>query len=184
MIVTLYSPGPFSGTASFDLPELPGTAIVKIGNPVVGSEEVDGESMISQRHEFRIYTQQSGQFVVPSFQVHFQGKKSFVGDSEPMEGSTPELTFLSKRPPGTESLGVVIATPTLESEQSWQPADQVSVDPGDVIERTITRRAVGTTAMMLPPATIDAPDGVRVYTSDPIVDDKKDISRGLVLQIP
>ena len=39
LIVTLYSPGPFSGTASFDLPKLPRTAFVKAGNPVVGSQD-------------------------------------------------------------------------------------------------------------------------------------------------
>jgi hypothetical protein len=42
LIITLYSPGPFSGTAAFDLPDLPRTAFVKGGSPVVSSEEVDG----------------------------------------------------------------------------------------------------------------------------------------------
>ena len=41
LIVTLYSPGPFSGTAAFDLPELPLTVSVKSGNPLVGTEHVD-----------------------------------------------------------------------------------------------------------------------------------------------
>ena len=174
LIVTLYSPGPFSGTASFDLPELPRTAILKVGNPVVGSDQVDGDSLFTQRHEFRVYTQQTGQFVVPSFQVRFQGKKSFVGDPEPMQGSTTQLQFESKRPPGTEKLGVVIATSTLETEQTWNPINQESVNAGDVIERTITRRVAGTTAMMLPPVNEKATDGVRVYASDPIVEDKTD----------
>ena len=57
-VVTLISPGPFSGTARFQLPEIPGTLIVKQGNPMVGSETVNGESMMTQRHEFSIYTQQ------------------------------------------------------------------------------------------------------------------------------
>ncbi len=38
LIITLYSPGPFSGTASFELPDLPRTAIVTGGRPIVGSE--------------------------------------------------------------------------------------------------------------------------------------------------
>ena len=176
LTVTLYSPGPFSGTATFDLPELPRTVILKVGSPVVGSEEVDGESLFTQRHEFRVYTQQTGQFVVPSFPVRFQGKKSFVAQPEPMQGRTTDLEFESKRPPGTEKLGMVIASSTLECEQSWNPADQVDVSAGDVIERTITRRVAGTTAMMLRPADTRAPDGVRVYTSDPIVEDK--VTRG------
>ena len=60
LIITLYSPGPFSGTASFDLPELPRTAILRGGNPLVGSEEVDGESYFTQRHELTVYTQNAG----------------------------------------------------------------------------------------------------------------------------
>ena len=56
LIVTLYSPGPFSGTASFELPELPRTTFVRAGNPLVGSEQIDDESYFTQRHEFTIYT--------------------------------------------------------------------------------------------------------------------------------
>ena len=67
LIVTLYSPGPFSGTASFDLPKLPRTAFVKAGNPVVGSQDVDGESYFTQRHEFTVFTQTVGEIVVPGF---------------------------------------------------------------------------------------------------------------------
>lgn len=176
LIITLYSPGPFQGTASFDFPELSQTAILSMGNPVVASEELDGESLLTQRHEFTIYTQRSGQLVVPSFQVRFQGKQSFVGDAVAMQGLTPELTFLSKRPPGTENLGVVVAASNLKTEQSWTPAEVSAVQAGDVIERTISRRVAGTTAMMLPPVVATAPDGVRVYPTDPVVEDK--ITRG------
>lgn len=175
LIVTIYSPGPFSGTAAFDLPELPRTAILKIGSPVVGSQDVDGESLFSQRHEFRIYTQQSGTFRLPSFSVRFEGKLSFVGDAQPMQGVTPKLQFQSKRPPGTEAMGVVVATSKMEILQAWSPEDQLSLKAGDVIQRTITR-SVSTTAMLLPPASTDAPDGVQVYASDPTVEDK--ITRG------
>ncbi len=172
LVITLYSPGPFSGTASFALPELPRTAILKVGNPVVGSEVVDGETWFTQRHEFKLYTQQSGEVVVPAFAVRFKGKKTFTSHPEPMTGTTPEIRFQSNRPPGTEKLGVVIATTQMDVEQTWTPKETDSVNAGDVLQRTITRTAVGTTAMMMPPASSNAPDGIRVYTSDPIVEDK------------
>ena len=171
LIVTLYSPGPFSGSASFDLPKLPRTVIVKAGNPVVGSQDVDGQSYFTQRHEFTIFTQNAGDIVVPSFPVRFAGKMSFVSDAEAMEGVTPELRFQSKRPPGTDALSIVVAVTNMQVTQSWNPQAMDTVVAGDVIERTITRRATGTTAMMLPSVSFDATEGVRLYSADPILED-------------
>jgi hypothetical protein len=172
LIITLYSPGPFSGTASFDLPELPRTAIIHIANPVVGSEEIDGESYLTQRHEFRLYTQQSGEIVLPPFQVNFDGKMTFTSDPEPMSGMTQELRFQSNRPPETEKLGVVIAATAMQVSQSWLPQNPDSLQAGDVIQRTVSQAAGGTTAMMLLPASLNAPDGIRTYDASPIVQDK------------
>ncbi len=171
LIVTLYSPGPFSGTASFDLPELPRTAFLKTGNPLVGTQEVGGQSYFIQRHEFTVYTQGAGEIVIPAFRVRFSGKKTFTSAPEPQEGFTPELRFQSKRPPGTDHLGVVVAATNMAVTQTWKPASIEIVSAGDVIERTISRRATATTAMMLPPVSADAPEGVRIYPSHAIVQD-------------
>ena len=172
--ITLYSPGPFSGTASFDLPELPQTVFIKTGNPVVGSESFDGESLFTQRHQITVYTQRSGEIVVPPIPVRFSGKKTFVGDPVLFEDATPELRFQSNRPPGSESLGVVIAATDFETSQVWIPNNPTTLQPGDVIQRTITRTASGTTAMMFQPASRSAPGSVRVYLTDPIVADETD----------
>ena len=172
LVITLYSPGPFSGTASFDLPELPRTAILRGGSPLVGSEQVDGESYFTQRHELTVYTQNAGEIVIPAFRVRFSGKTTFMSDPKPMEGFTPALRFRSKRPPETDKLGVVVAATEMEVTQTWRPASMGTVNAGDVIERIITRRATGTTAMMLPPVSADAPVGVRVYAAEPIVQDQ------------
>lgn len=173
MIVTLYSPGPFSGTPSFDLPKIPLTSILKTGSPVVGSEQVDDETWLTQRHEFRIYAQRAGEIVIPSFAVRFSGKKTFTSDPEPMEGKTDALSFQSNRPPGASDSAVVIAAATLKMTQLWRPDnDEQTLQTGDVIQREIERNATGTTAMMLSPLASNAPDGIRVYTTDPVVRDK------------
>lgn len=171
LVITLYSPGPFSGTAAFDFPELPLTTFVQVGSPVVGSKTVDGESLLTQRHEFVVYTQRSGEIVIPPFQVRFAGKKSFVGEPEPVLASTPELRFQSRRPPVAESLGVVVAVTEMSGRQAWLPDDSTELQAGDVVQRTITREAPRTTSMMFPPASNAAPDGVRVYESNPVVED-------------
>jgi len=169
--VTLYSPGPFSGAASFEFPELPKTAFVRVGNPVVGSEQVGDESYFTQRHEFAINTQRAGEIVIPSFLVRFAGKRTFTSAAEAVEGSTRELRFQSTRPPGTEHLGLVVAARNMELKQTWQPAAIGSVQAGDVIARTVWRSAAGTTAMMFPPVPIETPEGVRFYATEPIVQD-------------
>lgn len=171
LIITLYSPGPFSGTASFDLPEAPRSAFVRVGNPLVGSEQVGDKSYFTQRHEFAIYTQQDGEIVIPAFRVRFAGKKSFTSPAEALEGFTRELRFRSQRPPGTQHLGVVVAARKMEVDETWQPSTVGPIQAGDVIERTITRRAEGATAMMLPPIRVETPEGVRHYANDPTLKD-------------
>ena len=176
LLVTLYSPGPFSGSATFDLPQLPRTVIVKAGNPVVGSQNVEGQSYFTQRHEFTIFTQNAGDIVVPGFRVRFTGKTSFVSEPEAREGMTQKLRFQSKRPPGTDAMGIVVAVTNMDVTQTWNPQALDAVMAGDVIERSITRIATGTTAMMLLPVPADAPEGIRLYSADPVVEDH--IERG------
>jgi hypothetical protein len=182
LIITLYSPGPFSGTASFDFPELPATAFLQAGNPLVGSESIDGGTYLTQRHEFAIYTQRAGDVVIPAFRVRFAGKQTFTSVAEPVEGYTPELRFRSLRPPGTEHLGVVVATSNMNVSQTWQPGAFGSVKAGDVITRTIDRHAVGTTAMMLPPIAIETPPGVRHYDAEPTVQDMTERGASLAVR--
>ena len=174
LIITLYCPGPFSGTAAFDLPELPQTVFVKMGNPTVGSEEIDDESYFTQRHEFRLYTQRSGAIVLPPFRVRFAGKKTFIGDPEPLEGTTAQLQFESRRPPGTEGLGIVVSATSMEFQQAWTPETFQGIQAGDVVSRVVRRTAKGTTSMMLPPVSAGAPEGIQVYPGAPEVMDQVD----------
>jgi len=172
LLVTLYSPGPFSGTAAFKLPKIPRTIVMKAGTPLVGSEDIDGASYFTQQHEFTIYTQQTGEVVIPAFRVRFSGKKTFTSEPESMEGATPELRFESRRPPGIEDLGVIVSATELAITQSWNPETAESIRAGDIVERMITQRASGTAAMMIAPVTSAAPSDVRVYLADPIVKDQ------------
>ena len=174
LMITLKSEGPFSGTAAFDFPEIPQTALLRVGRPVVGSEVVGGTTYFTQLHEFALFTQQSGELIVPSFRVRFEGKKTFRSDPVPIEGRTAPLRFTSKRPPGTEGLGVVLATPEMEIEQSWAPQSFKNLQAGDVIQRTVIRHAMGTTAMMFSPPKMEATDGVRVYRQDPRIHDENE----------
>ncbi|MEN8253871.1 MAG: hypothetical protein ABFR33_00225 [Verrucomicrobiota bacterium] len=170
--ITLRAPGPFSGTAVFDLPELPHTFIIKQGGPTVGSETAGGETWMTQHHEFRVYTQTGGIIELPAIRVRFNAKKDFVSKPEPHEGRTSTLDFESRRPPGTESGQVVVATPHMQIEQSWSAWPDQMMKAGDVVERRIVRRATKTTAMVFPDLPLAAPKGVRVYRSPVTINDK------------
>ena len=172
LILALYSADPFGSTPVFDFPEVPQTAIVKVGSAVVGTEQIDGVSYYTQRHEFAIYTQRIGEFVLPPITVRFSSRENLSSPPVPITSQTPELRFRSRRPPGTEDLGVVVVVRDLEATQSWQPASEQVLQAGDVLERTISVRAAGTTAMMLPSITSEAPSGVRVYPSTPVIEDR------------
>lgn len=170
--ITLYAPGPFSGTASFDLPELPRTFIIKQGRPIVGSETIGGETWMTQRHQFHIYTQGAGNVEIPPIHVRFEAKRDFLSDAQPFEGTTPVLRFESRHPPGIQSGAVVVSTPNMEIEQTWSPRPGQALEAGDVVERRIVRRATKTTGMVLPDPSLSAPVGVRVYSAEPIIHDK------------
>lgn len=170
--VTLYAPGPFSGAASFDIPEVPLTVIASTGSPVVGSEDVDGETFYTQLHTFHVYTQQTGKVTIPSFPVRFEWKDFTSSEATPINGKTTEQTFECSRPPGTEGMGVVVAAEQFRVEQSWIPDDVETFQPGDLIQRRIEINAVGTTAMMLPQSAFVEQEGIRIYSADPEVLDK------------
>lgn len=172
IVVTLYSPGPFSGTASFDLPELPSTAILRSGRPLVGSETIDGETWLTQRHELRVVTQQTGDITIPAFLIRFEGKPDYTSPPEPIQGQTPTLGFRSRRPPGVPSNEPVLAATQLRVRQTWTPdGEDLQLQAGDVLQRDVLLEAAGTTAMMIPPIVSAAPEHVRVYESDPVVQD-------------
>jgi len=170
-VVTLYSPGPFTGTPVFQIPELGDTVISKDGSPVVGSESIGGDSWITQRHEFNLYTQKTGTIQVPEFQVSFESKDDFLGDAKPRKGETEPFEFVSARPPGTDELPFVVSSSTLEVEESWSNDDEEELEAGEVVTRSIVRTATDTSAMFLDPFAAGQIDGVRVYVSDPSVEE-------------
>ena len=42
--IDLRARGSFSGSASFEIPKIPGTLVMRMGSPVVGTQEIEGES--------------------------------------------------------------------------------------------------------------------------------------------
>lgn len=171
LYVELRAPGSFTSSASFDLPQLPGTLLMKVGNPVVSSENLEGKSWFVQTHEFALFSQKEGPLEVPPFPVRFERQESFTGPSVVVESQTPATTVRIQRPPGSEGIGFLITTESLELTESWEPAPGPS-QVGAIFKRTITQRAPNITGMALAPAPARAPDGIRTYPGDASTRDK------------
>jgi hypothetical protein len=169
--VELRAPGSFAGSASFSLPEIPRTVILKIGNPIVSSREIDGESWFVQTHEFAVFSQQSGTVEIPGFEVRFGSRDGFTGPVTEKQLAVPGARLEIRRPPGSENLGFLVTTDLFEVTEAWEPRPGPA-EVGAVFKRTIVQRAAQMTGMALAVAPTEGPDGVRVYPDQPELTDK------------
>ncbi len=175
ILVELRANGSFSGSASFDLPEIPGTLLIKTGNPVVSSKDLEGESWFVQIHEFALFSQKTGTVMIPPFPVRFGSKDGFTGPVKEEEVKTESLSLDIRRPSGSEGIPFLVTTEKLMIEETWDPVPE-SATVGDIFRRTIVQKAEGLTGMALLPSPTTAPDGVRIY--EPQVETNDNTQRG------
>jgi hypothetical protein len=176
--VELRAPGSFAGAASFELPRVPGSLLLKVGNPVVSSEQLAGDTWFVQRHEFALFSQSAGVLEVPPITVHFAHREGFVGPELEVDADTPTWSVELRRPPGSEALGFLVTTASFEVTETWDP-EPGAAQVGALFRRTIVQRATGLSGMALAPAPQTAPAGFRIYPSDPETDDA--LARGQFL---
>lgn len=169
--VELRGPGTFVGASSFTLPQIPKTIIVAIGNPVVSSENVDGATWYVRRHRFALFSQASGTITVPSFEARFTCREDTTGPESDFVEKVPPISFTIQRPPGSENIGFLVTTENFEVTESWEPEPE-DAKVGDVFRRVITQKAQAVSGMALAPPSTTAPPGIKVYVSDPEVNDK------------
>jgi hypothetical protein len=171
--VELRASGPFAGTASFDLPQLPGTVVMKIGNPVVSSQELEGQSWFVQTHEFALFSQRPGPLEVPAFAVRFSSRDGFTGPVKEVQAQTSAWTIAIERPPGSDRIGFLITTDAFTVTETWDPQPGPA-QVGAVFKRTIVQRAAQLSGMALAPAPAPAPapEGIRLYRGDAEIKDR------------
>ena len=107
------SSGSFGGAASFTIPQVPGTVIVKVGDPIVSSEQIEGESWFVQSHEFALFSQRDGSIEMPEFPVHFGTRKGFTGPVTEVDEKVPGFSIQIERPPRTDPNRFLITTESL-----------------------------------------------------------------------
>jgi len=119
--VELRAPGSFSGTASFDLPQLPGTLLMKMGSPVVSSQDLEGRSWFVQTHEFALFSQRPGMLAISAFAVRFAHREGFTGPATDVQAQSPGFKIEIQRPPDSGQVGFLITTESLEVTETWDP---------------------------------------------------------------
>ena len=170
--VDLLSPGFFSGSPKFDLPEISGVLVMKIPErPVMGTEEIEGHSFTRQRHEFVFFPQRPGQLNIPSFTVRFGVSGQAGAPPKEIALKTTPLTLTPKMPPGAEKLGTIISTRDLKVTEGWDPAPKDAVT-GDAFTRTITFQAPDIPGMAFPPMPELQIPGIGIYPEAPVVNDR------------
>lgn len=173
--IELRSPGSFAGTAKFDLPQIPGTLVVKIGDPVVESLKLEGETWFVQRHEFALFAQRTGKLEVPSIGVRFSRREGFTGPVSEIYAQTEALTIEIRQPPGSEQIGYLVTTESLEITETWEPTPGAA-EVGAIFKRTVVQRATQLPGMALAAIPTDGPEGIRVYPGPAETND--DLFRG------
>jgi hypothetical protein len=173
--VELRARGLFVGTASFELPQIPRTLLIKIGEPVVGSKEIEDETWFTQTHEFALFSQHHGALEVPAIGVQFSRREGFTGPANAVQALSPGFTIRIARPPGSEQMGFLITTESLELTETWEPAPGPA-EVGAVFKRTIVQRAPQLLGMAFAPAPTETPEGLRAYVGDATTRD--DLTRG------
>jgi hypothetical protein len=169
--VELRGAGPFVGSARFALPELPGVLLLKVGNPTVASQRIDGADLFVQTHEFALFAQRAGALDLAGIEVTFASREGFDGPVRELTARVPALSFAVRRPPGLDPGEFVVSTPSLEITESWEP-EFATVRVGTVLRRQIVQRALDLPGMALAPASAAEPAGFRVYPQSPRLRDR------------
>jgi len=172
--VTLKTPGTFASAPAFDLPQIPSVILVPpTGRPVIGTETIDEASFTTQQHELTLLPQQSGRITIPPFVIRFDSNAGFGTPVHSHSVTTPAVSIVVKRPPGTESLSMVLTTTKLTVTETWKPEpgnDPVTV--GTAFTCTIQIGADNLPGILLPSFSIKPINGLRVYDRPPTLNDQ------------
>jgi len=142
------------------------------------SEQRNGMTYAGVRFEFALYPQEPGDFAISDQKVRVRYASEPPATRE-VEITLPRLSFEAFVPEASVSLRPFVSANNLTIEQEIKrSSDQLKA--GDAVTRTVTIKAEGTPAMLLPPQTFAIIDGLRLYPAQPALEDKVDRRTGVV----
>ncbi|MCD2182801.1 BatD family protein [Rhizobium sp. GN54] len=171
--VDVLVPNYFLQPPQFPPVDLSGAIVTLQDGPALNlNETIDGTAYSGIRRTYVVTPQQAGDFALPLAEITF-GYAAVPGHTTQGKVALPPLTFAVQAAPGAAagSSGVVAAKVEVTQDLDRDPT---TLKAGDTLVRTITVRAEGMRAMMIPEPELSAPEGVRLYRKDPVLSDEAD----------
>lgn len=188
----ILAPNYFTSAPPFPNIQIPGAIVTmpdESGQNAV--EQIGGQTYAGITKTYVFAAQQAGDYVLPPLVVKF----TYGGEEgKPMHGQVtlPPTKISAKLPAGAQAAMAASSTPgtaaqpvakvTISQHFDHTGADKalIQLKAGDALVRTLDTYAELTQAMMIPPPKIDAPNGVRVFSADPKLNDVTKDRVGLV----
>lgn len=171
LTVTVLVPNYFTGSPDFPVFELENAIVVLQGANQNTNAQINGVTYAGIQQTYFIYPQQPGNYTLPPAQIGISYANN-PPQATKANLSLPPLTFLANIPAEARGLSYFLPTTQLTMQQKWDHSLK-DLHAGDTIERTITITAAKTQAMLIPPLTLTAPDGIRTYTEEPNLQEQK-----------
>jgi hypothetical protein len=182
--VQVLVPNFFMSALAFPPIDIPGAIVSRPDDSAEHvTETINGESYAGIQQSFVVTPQRAGEFALPPATITFQ-YAAVPGQATGGAVTLPPAKFTAKLPPGVAPSATTAGAPAepvarVTISQSLDH-DVKSLKVGDTLTRTVSAFAERTQAMMIPPPTFDAPDGVRVYRKDPVLADETKDRTGFV----
>ena len=135
-------------------------------------ETIDGAPYVGQRFEFAVFPRRAGALTIPPVTVRLMDRS---GDETGKLSGQPTMLAVAA-PPGVDPSRPAIGSTRVTLSESWEPADAKQIEVGDALVRVVRRTAEDTPSLGFSPIDLSAPEGVRVYSDQPQVNDK--VERG------
>jgi oxygen tolerance protein BatD len=157
-------------------PDLPSfqvrNAVTRQLQSVNTNDERNGTSYAGVIMEFAVYPQEPGSYAIAQQKLTVKYAAEPPATREAVL-AVPRTTFEAFIPDAASALSPFVAASSLSAEQTVQrSSDQFKT--GDSVTRTVTIKAEGLPAMLLPPQSFAAVDGLALYPAQPSLDDHID----------
>jgi hypothetical protein len=155
-------------------PELPDFQLRNVVTRQLQSVNINEQRAVTTyagvRFEFAIYPLEPGSYAIADQKIRIRYAAEPPATREAML-ALPRMSFEAFIPDAAAGLNPFLSADHLGIEQTVQR----SADPlkaGDALTRTVTITAEGTPAMLLPPQKFAAVEGLALYPSQPLLEDK------------
>jgi hypothetical protein len=169
--VQVFVPNWFTSAPEFPAINVPNAIVTPPGNSMNLNQNINGQSYAGIQKEYSIYPQIPGEYRIESFAIIVRHALENAQPSAPVPVKVGELYFSARVPKEAASLSYFISTTRLTLTQAIKPeGDTLKV--GEALEREISITVRDALSMVIPPLTQDAPTGLAIYPSSPIVTDE------------